>query len=110
KLVGNYPASFSTAIPATFSFSPGAALVVEGKIGRGYFVALADPSVLINNMLEIDEQRAFAAALVRRVCNPGDRVLIFTQTFRSRGEPSDAPPAPEGSQFARFNQMFGEFN
>ncbi len=111
RLVGNHPASFATAIPATYEFAPGAALVVEGKIGRGYFVALADPSVLINNMLEIDEQRAFAATLVRRTCSAGQRILLFTQTFRSHGEPPDAPAQSlEGSPFQRFNQMLSDAN
>ena len=86
-LVANHPAFFSAATPATYSFSPGAALVVEGRLGKGYFVAIADPSVLINNMLDIDENLAFARALVKRTCKPGDRIHLVTQSFVARGEP-----------------------
>src|SRR5262249_29763509 len=109
ELVANHPSNFQTALPATYSFSPGHALVVEGQIGRGYFVALADPSVLINNMLEIDSNRAFARALIRRTCRAGqDRILMFTQRFENRGEP--APTGSEQSVFARFNQMLTGIN
>jgi hypothetical protein len=113
ELVANHPAYFESAIPATYAFVPGAALVVEGKVGRGYFVAIADPSVLINNMLEIDGNRTFARALIARTCRPHeDRILLVTQTFSEHGEPNPSalnPPDPT-SPFARFNNMLGSFN
>src|SRR6185295_10005434 len=106
-LVANHSTAFVTALPPTFAFSPGAALVVEGRVGAGSFVALADPSVLINNMLELDEDRAFARALVRRTCKPGERILLVTQSFVARGEPAGelSPPAATDSAFVRFNRM-----
>jgi hypothetical protein len=106
EIVANHPAWFETALPATYAFSPRAALVVEGQVGTGWFVALADPSVLINNMLELDGNRAFARALVRRSCTAGDRVLLFTQRFATRGELA----GDEGSPFQRFNQMLAGIN
>lgn len=105
-LVANHPAFFSAATPATYAFAAGAALVVEGRLGKGYFVALADPSVLINNMLELEGNLGFARALVRRTCKPGDRVLLVTHSFVARGEPpGDLVGAPVDSPFARFNHM-----
>ena len=105
-LIANHPASFATAIPATFEFGPGEALVVEGRLGEGSFVAIADPSVLINNMLKTDPDRAFARALVAHTCRPGrDRILLFSRAFVARGEPpafAGAPPDAT-SPFARFN-------
>jgi hypothetical protein len=62
RLVTNHPAAFETVLPATYALSPGQALVVEGRVGPGRFVALADPSVLINNMLELEPNGAFARA------------------------------------------------
>ncbi len=109
ELVANHPAFFSSTNPATYAFSPGAALVIEGRLppNNGYFVALADPSVLINNMLDIDGNLAFARALVRRTCKPGDRIHVVTQSFVARGEPSGelAPPSVTDSLFVRFNRM-----
>ncbi len=106
-LVANHPAFFSTGTPATYAFSPGAALVVEGRLGKGYFVAIADPSVLINNMLDIDENLAFARALIKRTCKPGERIHLVTQSFVSRGEPAgELASAGSGeSPFVRFNRM-----
>lgn len=106
-LVANHPAFFSAATPATYSFSPGAALVVEGRLGKGYFVAIADPSVLINNMLDIDENLKFAQALVRRTCKPGDRIHLITQSFVARGEPPGelTPATASDTSFSRFNGM-----
>lgn len=111
-IVANHPAFFSAATPATYSFSPGAALVVEGRLGKGYFVALADPSVLINNMLDIDENLAFAQALVRRTCKPGERIRLVTQSFLARGEPSaELTGATSGdSSFTRFNRMIEQID
>src|SRR5262249_54877572 len=107
QLVANHPAAFATAMPATFELSPGAALVVEGRVGRGQLVAIADPSVLINNMLEIEGNRAFARELIATTCKPGrDRILLYTQVFRSQGEPAEAlAGATEDATgpFAQFN-------
>jgi hypothetical protein len=106
EIVANHPARFETALPATFGFGEGEALVVEGQVGTGYFVALSDPSVLINNMLELEGNREFARALARRLCRPGDRILAFTHSFQMKGDPAD----DEGSPFQRFNQALGGVN
>jgi hypothetical protein len=105
SLVANHSAFFSAATPATYSFLPGAALVVEGRLGHGYFVALADPSVLINNMLEIDENLGFARALVKRTCKPGERIVLVTQSFVERGEPAGDLGDEGDSTWVRFNRM-----
>jgi hypothetical protein len=105
EIVANHPARFDSRLPATYTFGEGLALVVEGQVGTGWFVALSDPSVLINNMLEIDGNRAFAQALVRRMCTSGERILIFSHGFSTRG---DVPE--EGSAFSRFNAMLASMN
>jgi hypothetical protein len=112
ELVANHPAFFSTAVPATYAFAPGAALVVEGRLGKGYFVAIADPSLFINNMLELPDDLDFARALIKRTCRPSeDRIHLFTQSFVSVGEPTgDWAQGDEGSPFARFNRMLGNIN
>jgi hypothetical protein len=112
-LVANHPAFFSTPNPATYAFSPGAALVVEGRLGKGYFVAIADPSVLINNMLDIDENKRFAAALVRRTCKPGERIRLVTQSFVARGEPPGelvAKAEASDTGFSSFNHMLEQID
>lgn len=109
ELVANHPAFFSSPNAATYEFAPGAALVIEGRLppNDGYFVAIADPSILINNMLDLDGNLAFARALVKRTCKRGDRIHLVTQSFVARGEPSGqlAPPSLADSLFVRFNRM-----
>ena len=105
SLVANHAAFFSAATPATYSFVPGAALVVEGRLGHGYFVAIADPSIFINNMLEIDEDLGFARALIKRTCKPGERIVLVTQSFVERGEPAGDLGDDSDSAWLRFNRM-----
>jgi hypothetical protein len=125
ELVANHPTTLQSTLPATYAFAPGAALVVEGRIEGhtppGSFVAIADPSVLINNMLELDGNRAFAEALVARTCRPGrDTIHLYTQTFLSHGspprqsvEPADPSKSPGAAHFnqslERANQTLHDF-
>lgn len=48
-----------------FAFSDSEALVLAGAVGTGRLVVISDPSVLINNMLELGGNRRFAANLLR---------------------------------------------
>lgn len=107
ELTANHPAVLSGrrgGLPATYAFvAPGGdpglgasvddlSLVTEGVLGRGRFVALADPSVFINNMLELPGNRAFAARLISDLCRRGaggDHLVLLRGAFTQRG----APPA-----------------
>ena len=112
EIVANHPAAFATQLPATYAFSPGQALVVEGQVGKGRFVALADPSVLINNMLELEGNRLFVRALVAELCRPGsdgDRVHLFSGAFRARGAPRPLAAAT-GRGLTRMNEVLGSLN
>lgn len=53
------------------------AVVLSGGVGSGRLVALGDPSMLINNMLEFHGNQAFAANLVRYLA-PHGRLWIAT--------------------------------
>jgi hypothetical protein len=111
RVVTNHPAAFETTLPATYELSPAQALVVEGRVGRGRFVALADPSVLINNMLELEGNAAFARALIAELCtggSDGDRVHLFTGPFRSAAPPVRAPM--QGSTLGRLNELLVALN
>ena len=112
ELVANHPAAFATQLPATYAFSPGQALVVEGQVGKGRFVALADPSVLINNMLELEGNRLFVRTLIAELCRPGadgDRVHVFARAFQGHSAPRPLAPST-GSLLSRLNDGFGGIN
>ncbi len=85
ELTANHPSWFASSLPATFAFvqSDGhtRALVVEGRVGAGHLVALADPSVLINDMLELPGNRAFARQLLTETCGLRGHTALFTGAF-----------------------------
>ncbi|MEO6955019.1 MAG: DUF4350 domain-containing protein [Polyangia bacterium] len=111
-IVANHPAAFATQLPATYTFSPGQALVVEGQVGKGRFVALADPSVLINNMMELEGNRLFVRALIAELCRPGadgDRVHVFTGVFEGHSAPRPSVPS-NGGPLQRLNDALGGLN
>jgi hypothetical protein len=114
ELVSNHSRAFQTGgMTAPFEFTREDALVVEEHFsGGGYAVAIADPSLFINNMLEIDGNRAFAAALVAETCPTGGKIHLLTQAFLSRGEPPGAldDKADPGSSATKFNDLIDKFN
>lgn len=64
-LVTNHPAMvYHRALSPVFELSEGEALVLAGAVGSGRLVVLADPSVLIDNMLELRGNRVFAENVV----------------------------------------------
>jgi len=88
ELVGNHSTFFRSALPATYEFTSGTGLVIEGRLQRGRFVAMADSSLFINNMLELPGNRDFLVRLLVETCRVHrDRVLLFSGRFSQRGMP-----------------------
>lgn len=116
ELVGNHSAYFSSALPATYSFAPGAGLIIEGTFGRGRFVAIADSSLFINNMLELTGNRDLLARMIVELCRPHrDRLLLLYGPLTQRGTPpsllSGAPLEGSGAELAeRWNRAMGGAN
>ncbi len=70
-------------------------LLLTGAVERGRLVALADSSVLINNMLEFDGNRRLAANLLEYLGAEGDgRVILVTPGVPVVGRFGGAPGAP----------------
>lgn len=114
-LVTNHPAMFSDLgfTKAIYRFGPGEVVVSEGELGRGYLVGLADPSVLINRMLQFDDNFQFAINMLRRLTEKGSRkITVVTGRFRLAGEPAEPNDRPDGvagaADFA--NNWLGEIN
>lgn len=110
-IVTNHPAVFtSRRLDAAFEFAPGRAAVIEGRLGRGRFVALSDPSVLINNMLGLPENRLFAAALIAQMCRPKkDRIVLHTGAFALRGRPPRRLPGMAEEAPEPWSERVNEF-
>ncbi|MFI5306754.1 MAG: DUF4350 domain-containing protein [Polyangiales bacterium] len=70
------------------------AVVLTGAVGKGRLVALGDPSMLINNMLELRGNRELARNLVRYL-SQGGRLFIATPETELTGRyPSVAAADP----------------
>lgn len=88
ELIANHSAYFRSALPSTYEFTSGTGLVIEGRLQRGRFVAIADASLFINNMLELPGNREFLVQLLRESCRvQRDRVLLFSGRFSQQGSP-----------------------
>jgi hypothetical protein len=76
-------------LPPIFEIATGEAVVLAGAVGdephQGRLVVLSDPSVLINNMLEMRGNRRFAENLIAFVRRPEGRVLILPPDARIHG-------------------------
>ena len=98
ELVTNHPSTFTVGAGPDVVFGLGRkdTVVVAGALGGGRFVALSDPSVLINDMLAFDGNLAFAADLLDFLA-PGRpaRVVLVTGDVRITGVPRDAPEDSE---------------
>ncbi len=99
ELYTNHPAVFRVtrgAPDVVFGFGRGEAVVVAGKLGQGRFVALSDPSVLINGMLAFDDNLTFASHLIDflKPDGAGGRLVLLSHGFVLSGQ----PPEPAHSE------------
>jgi hypothetical protein len=62
------------------------AVVLSGAVGGGRLVAIADSSVLINNMLEFEGNRQFARALARFIRGRGPTARLLIADSKTRWE------------------------
>jgi hypothetical protein len=62
------------------------AVVLSGAVGGGRLVAIADASVLINNMLEFEGNRQFARDLVRFIRGRGPTARLLIADSKTRWE------------------------
>jgi hypothetical protein len=105
ELITNHPQAFSVAPgpDVVFGFGRREAVVVAGAVGEGRFVALSDPSLLINDMLAFDGNLAFAVNLLDFLApaRPG-RIFVVSHDAVLTGAPRGLED--EDQQALSFNQ------
>lgn len=82
-VVTNHPASLRHAeLEPVFTLGDHSALILAGAVGQGRLIAIADSSVFINNMLELEGNRRLARNLLRylREDHPGRLILAVGKT------------------------------
>lgn len=96
-LVGNHPAMVQhRELSPIFEFGEGEAMVLAGAVGLGRLVVVSDPSVFIDNMLELRGNRRFAENLLDYLEDGrGGRVFLIgpdVPVVGRYGEPGAARP------------------
>ncbi|MBL4634095.1 MAG: DUF4350 domain-containing protein [Kofleriaceae bacterium] len=90
-LTTNHPTTIRNleGMTSVFDFQDGSSVVAAGRIGAGRYVALSDPSVLINRMLQFEGNLLFAINLIRYLVRPGqsDRLIILSGDITLAGTP-----------------------
>jgi hypothetical protein len=115
EVVTNHPAALSRVEGATtiVAFDEGA-VVVAGERGSGHFVAISDPSILINKMLMFRGNIQLAANLLRYLDRGGRarHVVLLRGDVPMYGEPrpfiDDAKAGPLGRSIADVNFWLSE--
>lgn len=90
-LTTNHPSALSDleGMENIFTFASGEAVVATAELGLGRYVALADPSVLINRMLQFEGNLQFSINLLRYLIRPGesDRFIVLSGAVTLSGQP-----------------------
>lgn len=111
EVVANHPAYFRSALPTLLGFGGDQQLLVAGDVGRGRLVALADPSVLINNMLRFRGNLRLVTNLLRYVGRPGrDRIVMLSGDAAISGELAAAGEPARRGPGSRINALLERVN
>jgi len=110
ELTTNHPAVFTSVEGHTkvFGFQGDMSVVVAGELGRGKFVAISDPSVLINRMLQFKGNMQFAINLFNYFKTDDraqGRIVLLHGGFTMTGE----PPVPKGGTVSALLDQFNRW-
>ncbi len=110
EIVTNHPAYFTSPLPTLAGFATGQQLLVAATVGEGSFVALADPSVLINGMLRFQGNLTLATNLLLHLRpREGGVIYVLTGSFRVRASAEQRPLAARTGPAQRFLTEYNKF-
>jgi len=87
RLMTNHPTTFITDLPPVFvTGAPARTLVAVGAIGEGRLVVIGDPSVFINNMMEVRGTQQLARNVLTYLAGEANtrRLVLVSQRFGQR--------------------------
>ncbi len=109
-IVANHPTALRGDHPATFQFSGRSGLVFELRLGEGTALLGGDPSLVINNMLELAGNLEFARALIRATCTArSGHVFLLVDDFVAAGQ-IRLPASPRLPLVAQARSVAAELN
>ena len=111
SVLANHPSYFRSRLPTLAGFGEGQQLLVAGRVGKGLFVALSDPSILINAMLRFAGNRALGQNLLSYLAPVRGRPIhILTGHSRTSGSPRRGRgDAGAGAKTQRFMTEYNQF-
>ncbi len=112
RLMTNHPTTLESDLPPVFvTGSPPRTLVAVGAIGDGRLVILGDPSVLINNMLEVRSNQQFARNVLTYLggMDNSRRLVLVAGRFGQRNG-GDAIATSAGEARRNLNIQMGRMN
>lgn len=109
KVIANHPAYFTSPFPTLVGFESDQQLIVAAKVGKGRFIALSDPSILINAMLRFKGNMTLASNLLAYLCRDSSKqIFLVTGHVRIQGTPSiisDRPARPIQQFLSEYNSF-----
>ena len=113
EVIANYPAVLYNEGGPVIGYEEGGGLVYDMVLGQGRAVVVADPSLLINVMLEAGDNRSFALNLWQYLCRDTSdcRVWLLIDDFDARGSFDGGPSSsddPLADRIDAANQLIRE--
>lgn len=103
-LVTNHPSYFRSRLPASFHFGrKDQQLVVEGTYRTGRFIAIADPSIFLNNMMQYPGNHRFARNLLTDLANGTKGIHFFSHQINATGQSPSRSNAKSRNLSKKFN-------
>ena len=116
RVVTNHPGYLRSRLPSLLRFGKGdQQLMVATRVGKGELIVMADPSVLINTMMQFPGNRTLARNLIRRLASKGGAITVLSGQVSFTG----SVPTPEEAAASRnsasvflreFNDFLGLLN
>ena len=118
NLTANHPMALRGEADAVLDFEDGSSLIMEGRRGTGRVLFLADPSMLLNDMLRrVYGNKQFAANILRVYCDEEPCVVTLLApdaahagTYRSRNKPLERMTELFDEAGAVINEALIEFS
>jgi hypothetical protein len=91
-VVANHPAILFNVGGPVVRYSGGGGLVYDMNLGEGKVVVLADPSMLVNHMLQVADNAALARNALAYLCRgepEGCRLHLYVKSFEQSGRYTD---------------------
>ena len=118
NVVTNHPAYLRSRLPALVHFGEAdQQLLVAARVGKGELLALSDPSVLINTMMQFRGNRALARNLLQRLATRGSTgaITVLSGAFSLSGTlpppaKADGADGTAASFLREFNVFLGDLN